>query len=80
MSLELFRTALRLARHRGLLDARDPEVGQRRQDFAAELRQTVRLVAELERRAHSPEEGSEIASLSEPAHGPGAATTGQGTP
>jgi glycerol-3-phosphate O-acyltransferase len=80
VSLELFRTALRLARHRGLLDARDPEVGQRRQDFAAELRQTVRLVAELERRAHSPEEGSEMASLPEPAHGPGAATTGQGTP
>lgn len=44
VSLELFRTALALARHRGLLDEA-PGVGRRRDAFAAELNDSVRQVA-----------------------------------
>lgn len=80
VSLELFRTALRLARHRGLLDARDPDVGRRRQDFATELRQTVQLIAELDRRAYTPHGGSQMTGLSGQADGSGAATSGQSAP
>lgn len=43
ISLELFRTALALARHRGLLDGGDG-VGTAREAFAAELRDSVRRV------------------------------------
>ncbi len=43
ISLELFRTALALARHKGLLEAGDG-VGSAREAFAAELRDTVRRV------------------------------------
>ncbi len=43
ISLELFRTALALARHKGLLDEADG-VGSAREAFAAELRDTVRRV------------------------------------
>jgi glycerol-3-phosphate O-acyltransferase len=43
ISLELFRTALALARHKGLLDAGEG-VGSAREAFAAELRDTVRRV------------------------------------
>lgn len=43
VSLELFRTALALARHKGLLDAGDG-VGSAREAFAAELRDSVRRV------------------------------------
>ncbi|QSR29129.1 glycerol-3-phosphate acyltransferase [Nocardioides sp. S5] len=43
ISLELFRTALALARHKGLLEGRDG-VGSAREAFAAELRDTVRRV------------------------------------
>ncbi|WP_327003386.1 lysophospholipid acyltransferase [Dactylosporangium sp. NBC_01737] len=42
VSLELFKPALQLARHRGLLDASTPELRQRRADFHDELRETVR--------------------------------------
>ncbi|GAA3247752.1 lysophospholipid acyltransferase [Dactylosporangium siamense] len=52
VSLELFKPALQLARHRGLLDAGTPEVRQRRADFHDELRESVRratVVAELVR-------------------------------
>ncbi|CUR62207.1 putative acyltransferase plsB1 [metagenome] len=43
ISLELFRTALALARHRGLLECGDG-VGTAREAFAAELRDSVRRV------------------------------------
>ena len=43
VSLELFKTALALARHRGLLDAR-PGVGAERAAFAAEVADSVRRV------------------------------------
>jgi glycerol-3-phosphate O-acyltransferase len=43
ISLELFRTALALARHKGLLDAGEG-VGSAREAFAAELRDTLRRV------------------------------------
>ncbi|NYE36199.1 glycerol-3-phosphate O-acyltransferase [Nocardioides cavernae] len=43
VSLELFRTALALARHKGLLEAGDG-VGSAREAFAAELRDSVRRV------------------------------------
>jgi glycerol-3-phosphate O-acyltransferase len=43
VSLELFRTALALARHRGLLEGREG-VGSAREAFAAELRDSVRQV------------------------------------
>ncbi|UAL29536.1 lysophospholipid acyltransferase [Nocardioides rotundus] len=68
VSLELYRTALALARHRGLLDA-EPGVGQRREAFAAELRDSVRrveLIADLARHTdqatpglHPAREGAE---------------------
>ncbi len=53
VSLELFKPALQLARHRGLLDPGTPELRQRRAEFFEELRDTVRratVVAELVRR------------------------------
>ncbi len=43
ISLELFRTALALARHKGLLEGGEG-VGAAREAFAAELRDTVRRV------------------------------------
>jgi glycerol-3-phosphate O-acyltransferase len=53
VSLELFKPALKLARHRGLLDPSAPDVHQRRADFRDELRETVRrvtVVADLAQR------------------------------
>lgn len=44
VSLELFKPALQLARHRGLLDAGTPDLPQRRADFLDELRETARRV------------------------------------
>ncbi|AXT85016.1 glycerol-3-phosphate acyltransferase [Aeromicrobium sp. A1-2] len=41
VSLELFKTALRLADHRGLLDSTSPEIEQRRKDFADEVAVTT---------------------------------------
>ncbi len=43
ISLELFRTALALARHKGLLEGGDG-IGSAREAFAAELREAVRRV------------------------------------
>lgn len=54
VSLELFRTALALAKHRGLLEA-GSGVGRRRDAFAAELNDSVRqveVIAELARNAN----------------------------
>ncbi|OBG36900.1 lysophospholipid acyltransferase [Mycobacterium sp. E3198] len=54
-SMELFKTALRLARHRELVDAfESPDIAQRRRDFADEIATAIRRVntiAELARRA-----------------------------
>jgi glycerol-3-phosphate O-acyltransferase len=55
VSLELFKPAVKLARHRGLLDAADPQVGQRREDLLAEVRDAVRrvnVIADLARPAY----------------------------
>jgi glycerol-3-phosphate O-acyltransferase len=58
VSLELFKPALQLARHRGLIDPGAPDLPKRRADFRDELRETVRrvtVVAELAKRAgHGP--------------------------
>jgi glycerol-3-phosphate O-acyltransferase len=44
LSTELFRSALKLAENRGLLDARDPELTAARQAFVDELREFVRRI------------------------------------
>ncbi|WIM92957.1 lysophospholipid acyltransferase [Actinoplanes oblitus] len=44
VSLELFRPALRLARHRDLVESTSPGLAKRRADFLAEVHETVRLV------------------------------------
>ncbi len=43
----MFRTALKLARHRGLVASDDPSLGKRRRAFADELREVRRYVAEI---------------------------------
>ncbi|SNY59402.1 lysophospholipid acyltransferase [Paractinoplanes atraurantiacus] len=48
VSLELFKPALRLAEHRGLLAA-GPQAAKRREDFRGELRETVRRVRVIAR-------------------------------
>jgi glycerol-3-phosphate O-acyltransferase len=53
VSLELFKPALRLARHRELLDPGSANLHKRRADFRDELRDTIRrvnVVADLARR------------------------------
>jgi glycerol-3-phosphate O-acyltransferase len=47
VSAEMFRTALQLARHRGLLKSDDPGLSKRRKAFADELREVRRYVAEI---------------------------------
>ena len=47
VSAEMFRTALQLARHRGLLTSDDPGLGKRRMAFADELREVRLYVAEI---------------------------------
>jgi glycerol-3-phosphate O-acyltransferase len=47
VSAEMFRTALQLARHRGLLRSDDPGLSKRRKAFADELREVRRYVAEI---------------------------------
>jgi glycerol-3-phosphate O-acyltransferase len=47
VSAEMFRTALQLARHRGLIASDDPSLGKRRKAFADELREVRRYVAEI---------------------------------
>jgi glycerol-3-phosphate O-acyltransferase len=44
LSTELFRSALKLAENRGLLDVRDPELIAARQAFVDELRELVRRI------------------------------------
>jgi glycerol-3-phosphate O-acyltransferase len=58
VSLELFKPALRLARHRDLLASTAPHLHKRRTDFRDELRETVRrvaVVADLAQRRGTPE-------------------------
>jgi glycerol-3-phosphate O-acyltransferase len=47
VSAEMFRTALQLARHRGLVASDDPFLAKRRRAFADELREVRRYVAEV---------------------------------
>jgi glycerol-3-phosphate O-acyltransferase len=47
VSSELFRSALKLAENRGLLDSANPELGRGRAAFAAELRDLVRRIRVL---------------------------------
>jgi glycerol-3-phosphate O-acyltransferase len=47
VSAEMFLTALKLARHRGLVASDDPTLGKRRRAFADELREVRRYVAEI---------------------------------
>ncbi|AKU18337.1 lysophospholipid acyltransferase [Luteipulveratus mongoliensis] len=52
ISLELFRTALRLAAHRDLLESDSPHLTKRREDFLVEIREAARragVVAEMAR-------------------------------
>jgi glycerol-3-phosphate O-acyltransferase len=44
LSRPLFASALRLARHRRLLDADDPEMKQRREAFAADVRRALAAI------------------------------------
>ena len=58
VSLELFKPALRLARHRDLLDSKAPHLSKRRAEFRDELRETVRrvnVVADLAPRTAGPD-------------------------
>ena len=45
VSKDLFTNALKLADNRGLLDVAEPDLAQRRQEFAAELAESVRRVS-----------------------------------
>ena len=47
VSLELFKPALRLARHRGLLDSTTPELSKLRREFADEITSTARRINEI---------------------------------
>ena len=47
VSLELFKPALQLARHRDLVQSTAPGLFERRRAFAAEMRETIRLVDEI---------------------------------
>lgn len=47
LSLELFKPALALARHRGLVESDEPKLGKRRADFLDEVRAVVRRLDRL---------------------------------
>jgi glycerol-3-phosphate O-acyltransferase len=47
VSAEMFRTALKLARHRGLVTSDDPTLDKRRRDFADEISEVRQYVAEI---------------------------------
>ncbi|WP_206050888.1 lysophospholipid acyltransferase [Nocardioides speluncae] len=47
LSLELFKPALALARHRGLVESDEPELGKRREDYLDEVRAVVRRLDRL---------------------------------
>ena len=50
VSMELFRSGLRLARHRGLDAPEDPDLAAKREAFADELRLILRRISRLEQR------------------------------
>jgi glycerol-3-phosphate O-acyltransferase len=54
VSLELFKPALRLARHRDLAESTAPNLRKRRRDFLDEVRETVRRVNVIARIAQHP--------------------------
>jgi glycerol-3-phosphate O-acyltransferase len=47
VSGEMFRTALKLAQHRGLLAADSPRVGKRREEFAEEIREVALAIGRI---------------------------------
>jgi glycerol-3-phosphate O-acyltransferase len=47
VSAEMFATALKLARHRELVVSDDPNLSKHRRDFADELREVRRYIAEI---------------------------------
>jgi glycerol-3-phosphate O-acyltransferase len=47
VSLELFKTAIQLARHRGLVDGHGPDLAKRRDEFAEEIRAATRRVGAI---------------------------------
>jgi glycerol-3-phosphate O-acyltransferase len=52
--MELFKTVLRLARHRQLVDGQEPDLPERRQAFLAEIATATRRanrIAEIARQA-----------------------------
>jgi glycerol-3-phosphate O-acyltransferase len=53
VSLELFKPALRLARHRGLLASTTPELSKLRREFADEITSTVRRINDIASLARS---------------------------
>jgi glycerol-3-phosphate O-acyltransferase len=53
VSLELFKPALRLARHRGLLEPTTPELSKLRREFADEITSTVRRINDIASLARS---------------------------
>ncbi|WP_082683676.1 MULTISPECIES: lysophospholipid acyltransferase [unclassified Mycobacterium] len=58
VSLELFKTALQLARHRGLLNPSTPDGADRRQEFAEEVADALRrieVIRDLARRIEAPQ-------------------------
>jgi glycerol-3-phosphate O-acyltransferase len=57
VTLELFRSALELARHRGLVVSDDPDLTGRRADFVEELRAAVTGVAAIAEMARAEETG-----------------------
>jgi glycerol-3-phosphate O-acyltransferase len=47
VSGEMFRTALKLAQHRGLLAADSPQAGKRRREFAEETREVALAIGQI---------------------------------
>jgi glycerol-3-phosphate O-acyltransferase len=58
VSTELFRSALKLAENRSLLDSANPQLGPGRAEFAAELRDLVRRVRVIARIRRTQREGT----------------------
>lgn len=68
VSLELYKTALALARHRGLLDAA-PDTAARREAFAAEIADSVRRLQMIADLADGAARGGRGSRGERPAHG-----------
>jgi glycerol-3-phosphate O-acyltransferase len=59
VSLELFKPALRLARHRDLVQSKAPNLRKRRREFLEEARETVRRVRVIARIAQDSQESQD---------------------